>query len=110
MRLLRHSDFDRVYKTGRRHFAAHVTVFYVPRVNGEGVRFGFTLTKFLGGAVERNRIKRRLREAVRLHGRQLAAPVDVVIHPKKSALKARFAELENDIRRAMEAIGKPAQK
>jgi ribonuclease P protein component len=107
MRLLRHSDFERVYKAGRRHFAANITVFYLRRADMEGARFGFTLPKFLGAAVERNRIKRRLREAVRLHGR-LVAPVDVVINPKKSAVKASFAELENDIRRAMETIGKSA--
>jgi len=84
-----------------------MTVFYLRRADAKAARFGFTLPKFLGGAVERNRIKRRLREAVRLHGR-LVAPVDIVINPKKSVLKAHFAELESDIKRAMETIGKSA--
>ena len=107
MRLLRHSDFEHVYKRGKRHFAANLTVFYLRRDNTQGARFGFTLPKYLGGAVERNRIKRRLREAVRLHA-HVVAPVDIVINPKKSALKASFAELESDIKRTMEIIGKPA--
>ena len=68
VRLLRHADFEQVYKQGRRHFAAHMTVFYLPRQRAEGVRVGFTVGKVLGGAVVRNRMKRRLREAVRLHG------------------------------------------
>jgi len=106
VRLLRHSDFEQVYKLGKRHFAAHVTVFYLPREERKGVRFGFTVGKFLGGAVERNRIKRRIREAVRLHKGQMSSGVDVVINPKKSALKARFTELQRDITRALEVIGK----
>jgi ribonuclease P protein component len=107
MRVLRHGDFERVYKRGKRFFAAHMTVFYLRRDQEERARFGFTVGKFLGGAVERNRIKRRLREAVRLHASQLNAPVDVILNPKKSALTADFAQLENDITRAFEVIAKP---
>ena len=40
MRLLRHADFERVYKQGRRHFAAPMTVFYLLRGQGEGLRVG----------------------------------------------------------------------
>jgi ribonuclease P protein component len=105
-RLLRHSDFELVYKRGKRYFAADMTVFYLARAEGKGLRVGFTVGRFLGGAVERNRVKRRFREAFRLHSRELVAPVDVVINPKKSALKAPFSQLENEISRALEVIGK----
>jgi ribonuclease P protein component len=109
VRLLRHSDFERVYKRGRRHFAAHLTVFYLPRRQNEsesgGPRIGFTVGKVMGGAVTRNRIKRRLREAVRLHG-LIPAAVDVVINPKKSLLSLAFADLQNEVRRAFEVIEK----
>ena len=111
VRLLRHVDFERVYKQGRRHFAAHMTVFYVPRGNGEGEvqakspRVGFTVSKALGGAVVRNRMKRRLREAVRLHG-PIRGAVDVVINPKKSLLAAAFADLQNEVGKAFEVIEK----
>lgn len=117
-RLLRHADFEQVYKRGRRHFAAHMTVFYLPRttpasdserVLSDGARVGFTVGKVLGGSVVRNRMKRRLREAVRLHG-QIAAAVDVVINPKKSLLTAAFADLRNEISRAFEVIEKSAGK
>jgi ribonuclease P protein component len=113
MRLLRHSDFERVYKKGRRHFAAHMTVFYLLRERGDGWRVGFTVGKVLGGAVERNRIKRRLREAVRLHWPGVGIPADVVVNPKKSALKVEFADLENEINNAFavmqKSLGKRAQ-
>lgn len=109
VRLLRHSDFERVYKQGRRHFATHLTVFYLRRAEGSGPRIGFTVGKVLGGAVERNRMKRRLREVVRLHRLNLRVPVDVVINPKKSVLKVEFAELEREIGRAVEVIQKSIQ-
>ena len=104
VRLLRHSDFERVYKLGRRHFAAHMTVFYLPRTEGDGARIGFTVGRVLGGAVERNRIKRRLREAVRLHVPQGLPPFDVVVNPKKSVLRAEFSELSSEISHAFEVM------
>jgi ribonuclease P protein component len=109
-RLLRHADFERVYKQGRRHFAAHMTVFYLARAEGEGLRVGFTVGRALGGAVTRNRMKRRLREAVRLRRPAQSAAVDVVINPKKSLLTADFAELQNEISRAFEVIRKSVEK
>ncbi len=110
MRLLRHADFERVYKKGRRHFAAHMTVFYLRRAQGEGLRVGFTVGKVLGGAVERNRMKRRLRESVRLRWPGVRVPVDVVINPKKSVLKLEFAELGNEVGQAFEVIQKSVEK
>jgi ribonuclease P protein component len=114
--LLRHADFEKVYKQGRRHFAAHMTVFYLPRRDSEGgrgtaagPRVGFTVGKVLGGAVVRNRMKRRLREAVRLHG-PIPAAVDVVINPKKSLLTAPFDDLRNEVGRAFEVISKSAAR
>ena len=112
VRLLRHADFERVYRQGRRHFGAHMTVFYLPRPENEiaqGARVGFTVSKALGGAVVRNRMKRRLREAVRLHG-MISGAIDVVINPKKSLLTAAFVDVQREIRRAFEVIRKAAGK
>ena len=110
-RLLKHADFDRVYKQGRRQFAQHMTVFYLARARDDGgLRVGFTVSKSLGGAVQRNRMKRRLREAVRLNGvlRNLAA--DIVINPKRSLLTAEFSELQNEVAKAFEVIEKSIAK
>jgi ribonuclease P protein component len=118
-RLLRHADFERVYKQGRRHFSASMTVFYwqrpaidaagakgatvrVPVVSG--LRIGFTVSRALGGAVQRNRMKRRLREAVRMT-RPVAGPnADVVINPKKSLLTVDFTAVVNEVGRAFVVI------
>ena len=104
-RLLRHADFERVYKQGQRHFAAHMTVFYLRRAKGDAARVGFTVGRVLGGAVDRNRMKRRLREAVRRH-LPPGVPVDVVINPKKSLLTADFADLLDEVSRAFAVIQK----
>jgi ribonuclease P protein component len=109
-RLLKHSDFDRVYKQGRRHFSSHMTVFYLRQAAG-GARVGFTVGRVLGGAVERNRIKRRLREAVRLRRGALTGAVnvvgvDVVINPKKSVLTLEFRVVLEEVGRALDTIAK----
>jgi len=108
-RLLRHADFERVYRQGRRHFSASMTVFYGARLTTDisrqpGPRVGFTVGKALGGAVERNRMKRRLREAVRLCGVPAEVAADVVINPKKSLMKADFADVVNEVKRAFSVI------
>ena len=104
-RLLKHSDFERVYKQGRRHFSSHMTVFYLRQAEG-GARVGFTVGRVLGGAVQRNRIKRRLREAVRLRRGLLKGAVDVVINPKKSVLPVEFPVVVDEVRRAFDLIAK----
>jgi ribonuclease P protein component len=103
-RLLRHADFERVYKQGRRHFASHMTVFYLRREEGEGMRVGFTVGRVLGDAVDRNRMKRRLRESVRLSRPAASPPVDVVINPKKSVQTAEFSVLLGEVGKAFEVI------
>ncbi len=105
VRLLKHADFDHVYQNGKRHFCGHMTVFYLRRDSGPP-RVGFTVGRVLGGAVVRNRIKRRLREAARRRLAELAAPVDVVINPKKSALTVDFAELDREVAQAFAKIGR----
>jgi ribonuclease P protein component len=145
-RLLRHADFERVYKQGRRHFSATMTVFYLARPNASdrtredqahddrtrdnrtragavlaagagspaisGLRVGFTVGRVLGGAVQRNRMKRRLREAVRMALPSPGVAVDVVINPKKSLLSVDFSAVRTEVSRAFDVIeqklaGKP---
>ena len=113
-RLLRHADFERVYERGKRHFSASMTVFYWPRTEADrreakspalsGLRVGFTVGRALGGAVQRNRMKRRLREAVRLSLPSSPVSADVVINPKKSLLSTDFAALLNEVSRAFVVI------
>ena len=81
-----------------------MTVFYWQRPEASRLRVGFTVGRALGGAVQRNRMKRRLREAVRLTRPIDGANADVVINPKKSVLTVDFADLVNEVRRAFVVI------
>ena len=71
------------------------------------MRIGFTVSKALGGSVERNRMRRRTREAVRHHLcmlKGMSDAVDVVINPKKSLLTAEFPQISQEIERAFRVI------
>jgi len=111
--LLRHADFQRVYKQGRRQFSGNMTVFYLRAADtGEAAnraRVGFTVPRALGGSVDRNRIRRRMREAVR-HNLALlsdvAAAVDIVFNPKRAAIDAPLETLSQEVARAFEVIRK----
>jgi ribonuclease P protein component len=115
--VLRHADFERVYQQGRRHFSASMTVFYLSRPESNakaeiapGLRVGFTVGRALGGAVQRNRMKRRLREAVRLTRPAPGLNADVVINPKKVLLSTDFEAVLNEVRRAFVVIEQKLSK
>jgi ribonuclease P protein component len=107
-RILRSADFRTVYDNGTRVSGPLFAAFCMERRerDGTGVRIGLTVPKALGGAVVRNRIKRRLREAFRLH--RADWPVidwDIVLNPRKAAILAPFADLERALGRVVEKCG-----
>jgi ribonuclease P protein component len=106
-RLLKHADFQRVYQTGRRQFTGNMTVFFLRRTAaddqaGPSLRVGLTVGKVLGGAVDRNRIKRRMREAVRISWPAQSVPVDVIFNPRKSVLNLPFADVAQEVARGLQ--------
>ena len=64
----------------------------------------------MGKAVDRNRIKRRMREAVRKNLLSLRTPVDVVLHPRRSVIDLEFAVLEREVGNVFRAIQTAAEK
>ena len=85
-RLTRSDDFAHVYRAGRSVANKYLVLYYFERVDsrtaaeeaGVGPRVGFSVSKRLGGAVERNRVKRALREAFRLCSQSLNCEMDLV--------------------------------
>ena len=72
-------------------------------------RFGFTATKGLGGAVVRNRARRRLKEAVRVAGPSHAVEgYDYVLIAREGTVQRRFTELINDLERALAKVHAPS--
>ncbi len=93
VRLLRRVDYRRVYSNGRRRSLGFLVSFSLANEKPFS-RIGLTVPRALGGAVERNLLKRRLREASRRHLTELGPGWDIVFNPRLSAKSVSFARLE----------------
>ena len=106
--LTKRSEFLRAAK-GRRF---HTALFTIQAVHGAEpdalARFGLTVTSKAGNSVERNRMKRRLREAIRLSAREKARPAtDYVVIGRRDILTTPFATLVSELTQGVDRI-KPA--
>ncbi len=97
--------------SGRRFHSERMSVQGLLRANDSqvsGLRFGLTVTKRVGHATERNRIKRRLRTAVAEAAAEHAATsLDIVIIGRRGILSADYAVVVSDIARALHAVARP---
>ncbi len=78
-RLSRSAEFDRVYRQGRSVGNRHLVLYTFPRGDGERPRLGLSVSRKVGGAVDRNQVKRLLREAFTEYEANLPAGQDLVI-------------------------------
>ena len=98
-RIRRRAEFKQVYERGSRANSRYSTVFMLPNDRGVG-RLGIAATRKLGGAVQRNRAKRLIREVFRRN--KIADGFDVVVIPKRELLDASLIALETDYRTLLE--------
>jgi ribonuclease P protein component len=84
-RLSRSGDFDRVFRHGRSHAARELVLYVFPREEEGASRLGLSVSRKVGGAVERNRVKRMLREAFAEEGARLPAGSDIVLVARPDA-------------------------
>jgi ribonuclease P protein component len=100
-------DFARVRTAGRRVNGRNLSLGYAAQagVPEAPVRIGFSVSKRVGGAVVRNRVKRRLREAARRKVTALAAGWDIVIAARPSAAQAPYTALDAELRELLARAG-----
>jgi ribonuclease P protein component len=115
-RLRKHADYQRVYKASRKQLSPSMSWFFRLRAADElspyyaGPRVGLTAGRVLGKAVERNRIKRRMREAARTNLALLPQFADVVLHPRRLVLDIEFAKLEREVAKIFSTVSMQAGK
>ena len=115
-RLRRRADF-RAASSGLRTSAGGFVLQARLRDDDGGIRVGFTVSRQVGNAVERNRVRRRLREIVRLAGDVLAGDVeankgmqnghDYVLIGRRAALTQPFADLRRQFGTALQRVHSP---
>jgi len=100
-RILRTADFRKAYNEGKRFTGRCFAAFClrVQRESDQGPRLGFTVPRAFGKAVLRNRVKRRIREALRMRLPEVAPEWDIVINPRRPAIAAPVEELRREVDR-----------
>jgi ribonuclease P protein component len=84
-RLSRSADFDRVFRQGRSHAGRELVLYVFPRKAEGGPRLGLSVSRKVGGAVQRNQVKRLLREAFAVEGNRLPPGTDAVVVARREA-------------------------
>lgn len=103
-RLVDKREFKSVYTKGRSSATDLVVVYVLPK-SEQPTKFGFTVGKKVGGAVVRNRVKRKLREAVRQMLPEMTGDYDIVIVARAKAAQANFSDLSAALRKLLARAG-----
>jgi len=103
-RLSRSAEFERAYRQGRSHSNRHLVVYAFPRGTDEQPRLGVSVSRKVGGAVDRNRVKRLLREAYAAELELVPAGHDVVVVARPSARELAEREGLSGVRDALREL------
>jgi ribonuclease P protein component len=100
-RLSRSAEFDRVFRQGRSHAGRDLVLYVFPRGSEDARRLGLSVSRKVGGAVDRNRVKRLLREAFARENERLPAGTDAVVIARQGARELAEREGLSGIQRAL---------
>lgn len=104
-RLKSSKDFQKVFQQGRSCANRNLVLYY--RYNEEGLtyRVGFSVSRKVGNAVVRNRVKRLLREVFRLEGELIQQPVDLVVVARMGAASLSYADMKKNVLHLLQKSG-----
>jgi len=95
-RILNRNDFVNLNRLGKRQQTAHFTIIFMK--NDLGItRLGITVSRKVGNAVRRNKLKRRIREFYRLHKSYFPRGFDIVIAAKRGAVDMGFFKIKEEL-------------
>jgi ribonuclease P protein component len=103
--MLKPGEFRGVYQKGLRIAGPYFAAFCLKRDGGGNPKIGLTVPRALGKSVVRNRIKRKLRECIRLRLHRLPEGWSVVFNPRRAALNAGFEPLLREVERVFLRCG-----
>ncbi len=104
-RLRKREDFSRVYRHGRSFANMQFVVYWRKRSEPGSFRLGVSASGKLGGAVVRNRMRRRIKEIVRLNADKLREEYDLILIVRKPALALDYKEMEGSVLHVLRKAG-----
>ncbi len=105
LRLRKREDFNTVYRYGKSFANSQFVVYWRKRAPNGAFRLGVSASSKLGGAVVRNRLRRMIKEIVRLNAAKLQEDIDLVLIVRKPALSMAYKEMEGSILHVLRKAG-----
>ena len=102
--LKKNREFKKVYSTGKSCATAHLVLYTKPNYF-EDNRYGFSISRKIGKAVIRNKLRRRLKEILRLHDTEMKKGYDLIFIARKSVVKLEYNKLERDVLSLLKKAG-----
>lgn len=103
-KILRRYEYKEIYSKGKKISVDGLFLIYILKRGNGCPRMGITVTKKVGGAVVRNRIKRIFREIFRLNRGSIIEGIDIVIVARKGLEKVRYMVIEESFLKALESV------
>lgn len=96
-RLTQRADFNKVYRYGKSMANRQFVIYFLPQQKVDHFRLGVSVSKKVGNAVVRNRLRRMIKEIVRLNADRIKVKADMVIIARNPAVTMNYSEMEKSI-------------